>query len=847
MNIQDRKKSLTAEDIRRRYNLDDLDKDRKSIKLIKNTLNKVEIEFQNFMDIIKESMEEYQSQTDITVWFFDGIPSSSQPGFTDYANHLGDLYYDRNTGKAYKYVYENSTYTWVEITTAKTVETLSIESSKPDTADNKRIIYIGTPITPYNIGDVWIDGSTYYRCRSSRETGTYNIVDWVDYTQYTDDMVTLDTQAVIDQLKTDVEQNYVTTTALETNTQGIYATVSSTYATKTTVSTLDDEVQQTKTDVTNIDNRLSVEEGKTTSLITQVGDRTGKTTSVTQDISSIEAQISDIADITTSANAVDGSIEDTELQNIASSYPIRIEVHPITDNIGFLYPSEVLYPSETLVPREKYLVFTNTETNDTFTYEIPQDLLYYDSDNYDSFIADYEERTCQIIKKCKYNTDGSVGLLSEPVTTNYDFEEEIEDNLYLTEGDYNVSLLGYVNGYIFVRLMALNAYTAQYATKVEMNSAITQTAREINSEVALKVGNDEIISKINQTPETITIDADKINIVGTISAINDDTTTTIDGDKITTGTITADQLSSNSVNASKIAAGTITADKIADSTITNSKITNSTITGSKIANSTITDANIANLNANKITAGTISADRVSGGTLQGSTIIATTGSIAGYTLNGAMLVGNNVGMSGLSGQGWAFWSGSNTPGSAPFRAGHNGEFHATNAYISGNISSSSGNIGGWSINGSGLKYGSGSSLIQIAPGGLSAGGQTRSWATIVSSTSDKRYKKDIKELTEEQVDSFYNDLKPVSFRYNEKASYLDDYKKLHFGFIAQDILENQKDKKLEELAMIWGTDKCYQLEKDEIIALNTWQIQKLKSTIKELEERLTKLEKESDK
>lgn len=56
-------------------------------------------------------------------------------------------------------------------------------------------------------------------------------------------------------------------------------------------------------------------------------------------------------------------------------------------------------------------------------------------------------------------------------------------------------------------------------TDVErLSSKIEQTEAEINLEVSKKVGNDEIISKINQTAEAITIDANRININGTVSA-----------------------------------------------------------------------------------------------------------------------------------------------------------------------------------------------------------------------------------------------------------------------------------------------------------------------------------------
>ncbi len=52
----------------------------------------------------------------------------------------------------------------------------------------------------------------------------------------------------------------------------------------------------------------------------------------------------------------------------------------------------------------------------------------------------------------------------------------------------------------------------------EKFSKIEVKQDEINLEVSKKVGNDEIISRINQTAEAITIDANRININGTVSA-----------------------------------------------------------------------------------------------------------------------------------------------------------------------------------------------------------------------------------------------------------------------------------------------------------------------------------------
>lgn len=57
-------------------------------------------------------------------------------------------------------------------------------------------------------------------------------------------------------------------------------------------------------------------------------------------------------------------------------------------------------------------------------------------------------------------------------------------------------------------------YAGSFTNLSKTSSMIEQKADEINSEVKKKVGNDEIISRINQSAEKISIDANKVNISG---------------------------------------------------------------------------------------------------------------------------------------------------------------------------------------------------------------------------------------------------------------------------------------------------------------------------------------------
>lgn len=325
-----------------------------------------------------------------------------------------------------------------------------------------------------------------------------------------------------------------------------------------------------------------------------------KTTQLRIDVDTIEGQISDIADITTSGESQQALVK---LVKINESEPIAIKIHPLLEDIAYLYPSEFLYPSETLYPMNRVVRFTNTKTNEIFDYELPNDLLVYNINNYDEFILNYDSQTCQVVKRVGYDkTTNKNTLLSKEEIINYEYPK-----ISLTEGDYTISLPGYSSGYLYVQLMASNIYTTQFATKVELSSSISQTKEEINLEVSKKVGKSEVISSINLTSEAATIQASKVNISGVISAINNNTSTTINGDKITTGSITTSQ----------IKAGAITADKMNVTNLSSVSSNLGSISGGSLS---IGDGKFSVTNAGVLTAtsGTIGGWTLAANTLKNS-------------------------------------------------------------------------------------------------------------------------------------------------------------------------------------------------------------------------------------
>ena len=105
-----------------------------------------------------------------------------------------------------------------------------------------------------------------------------------------------------------------------------------------------------------------------------------------------------------------------------------------------------------------------------------------------------------------------------------------------------------------------------------------------------------------------------------------------------------------------------------------------------------------------------------------------------------------------------------------------------------------------------------------------------------NNTSDARYKNTIKSLDdEEHMEELFNSLKPSAFYYNKGTEYVETQR--HLGFIAQDIEKAITEAGIEADMALFdhiNEDKLG-VNKQELIALCVWQIQKLKARVNELE------------
>lgn len=565
-----------------------------------------------------------------------------------------------------------------------------------------------------------------------------------------------------------------------------------------------DMPKETKTDYTKADKTdrkinqtyLIVDKQNQTikSVVSQTTEQNEKIAKITQSVDELNSKISDIADITTSGESQQALVN---LVEVNESEPIAIKVHPIVEDISYLYPSEFLYPSDNLFLKSRTIRFTNTKTNEIFDFELPGDLLFYDNEHYDEFVLNYDSKIFQIIKRVGYNIETNKNvLLPKEEIINYKYFQ-----LPLTSGNYTIELLGYSSGYLYVQLMASNIYTTQFATKVELSSSISQTKDEINLEVSKKVGKNEVISSINLTSEAATIQANKVNIGGVINAINNNTSTTINGNKITTGSITA----------SKVASDVITTNNF----------------------------NSQNINADNITSGTIKGRTIKGGSINGTSIkggsikignrettIASNGEVSIYPDTGGVYRFADGAVRFNANKGTVIASSSN---GSVYAASGNLDLKACsghNAYL-GCMANSNGTTQKSSVtceNGI-LKF-------------YSAGYCTYNGSTVFGSSS-KATKKNIKPLNQKQKDEVYELIKGIP---TKQYDYKKEYgKPFNYGFVIEDI----EDTKLKDLLHITQNEenkdiKMYSTE--DLARLELITIQELMKKIDKLEEKISNFE-----
>jgi len=154
---------------------------------INNTLPALLGDFQSQLD---GQIEQFFEPYDPTP---DNAPANTwtTPDVKD--KHLSDLFYNTNTGKVFRWIREpgptSIVYKWQELQDSEVATALALANDALALADDKRRIFTTTPKTPYDMGDLWVQGASggILRCKTSRLGGAYSSSDWEPASKYTDD------------------------------------------------------------------------------------------------------------------------------------------------------------------------------------------------------------------------------------------------------------------------------------------------------------------------------------------------------------------------------------------------------------------------------------------------------------------------------------------------------------------------------------------------------------------------------------------------------------------------------------------------------------------------------------
>ena len=227
---QDMNGVRTAQDLEQKYNLGAIDEIKKETQRNTEQITSTNNELKDFTTQVTKDLGELQDQIDgnIMTWFLSGVPTLSTPPANEWVtdeeknNHLGDLYYDKDTGYAYRFTLENGVYNWLKLTDSDIAEALAVANSAQDTADSKRRVFLEQPIPPYDSGDMWIKDKEIYICQISKGAGeTYAENDFINNLKYTDD-----TYAI--QVGNDLTVLSGSVTEIKTNVDGITQQVTDT-------------------------------------------------------------------------------------------------------------------------------------------------------------------------------------------------------------------------------------------------------------------------------------------------------------------------------------------------------------------------------------------------------------------------------------------------------------------------------------------------------------------------------------------------------------------------------------------------------------------------------------------
>lgn len=144
----------------------------------------------DMQDQIDSKAEQYFYAYDPTL---DNEPAKSWTTDEEKEKHVDDLFYNTETGKAYRFMKgDDGSYKWELVQDEDVTNALDAASKAQDTADGKRRVFTADaskdehPDPPYDEGDLWYTGAEVLVCEKPKKEGeTYDAGDWGKKDNYT--------------------------------------------------------------------------------------------------------------------------------------------------------------------------------------------------------------------------------------------------------------------------------------------------------------------------------------------------------------------------------------------------------------------------------------------------------------------------------------------------------------------------------------------------------------------------------------------------------------------------------------------------------------------------------------
>lgn len=192
-------------------------------------INSVQDSIDNLTEQINENIIIYRGNGVPTL---DNYPANEWTTTELKDDHVGDLYYNTEDGKTYRFDKNGVIFSWVE-EKPDLSEAIELAQNALNVANDKMQVFVTQPTPPYEVGDLWTDGDDIFVCKTAKTEGqSFSASDWENATSYAEQIDTTNiklnetvsnldgTNSTIADLTTTLNNDYLTTDQINAIVEG---------------------------------------------------------------------------------------------------------------------------------------------------------------------------------------------------------------------------------------------------------------------------------------------------------------------------------------------------------------------------------------------------------------------------------------------------------------------------------------------------------------------------------------------------------------------------------------------------------------------------------------------------